>query len=373
VRKGIFKRTVPVRELLVWSKSDLDRGLLRHAKRSTHQAATKLFRNIQRYMGDREVKSVQKSGDALAHIIAIEVDRTPELRDEAYIQVCKQTTQNPSAKSNRLGWELLVILSNICCPTKDLETHLLAYLNFYLTWHDQQIHTLAQYCLQKLAQRDRPASLHRTIALQEIARFKMVPFQTSWFGSTLQAQMEMKVTSSHPPADVPAILPALIRAIEMADGFHAEGLFRISGDGTEVGKLRAQVDGGDLTFSPKTSPHDLASLLKYWLRELPTALIVPELYQAFLDQREVEASLCALVDRLPSLHKKVLLRVLCFLQKLSHPEYLPATKMPASNLALIFSPLFLRCTSDNAMVLLENTRLETSVVTNLLKINWSSQ
>jgi len=46
----------------------------------------------------------------------------------------------------------------------------------------------------------------------------MVPFQTSWFGSTLQAQMEMKVTSSHPPADVPAILPALIRAIEMADG-----------------------------------------------------------------------------------------------------------------------------------------------------------
>jgi hypothetical protein len=60
-------------------------------------------------------------------------------------------------------------------------------------------------------------------------------------------------------------------------GFKTEGLFRISGDGAEVSRLRAQVEGGDLTFNPRACPHDLASLFKAWLRELTPVVIVPEL------------------------------------------------------------------------------------------------
>jgi hypothetical protein len=37
------------------------------------------------------------------------------------------------------------------------------------------------------------------------------------------------------------------------------------------------VEGGDLTFDPHACPHDLASLLKSWFRELTPVVILPEL------------------------------------------------------------------------------------------------
>jgi hypothetical protein len=88
------------------TKGDINGGLLKHAKRDTHKAAIKMFRSsshflllrkqcrtltrpflrssffvlrsssavtdIQRYMGDREVKAGNRSGDQLALHIAVE-------------------------------------------------------------------------------------------------------------------------------------------------------------------------------------------------------------------------------------------------------------------------------------------------------------
>ncbi|ELR12229.1 RhoGAP domain containing protein [Acanthamoeba castellanii str. Neff] len=321
-------------------------GYAQHYFRTVKKGLFK--RTVPRYMGDREVKAGNRSGDQLALHIAVEADRVPELRDEVYIQICKQTTQNPSPKSNGLGWELLAIISSICYPTKDLEVHLVAYLNFYLGWNEENVRAIAHYCLRKLGQKGRPASLHRAITLQEIVRYK--------------EQLEMPVQAPPPQtaaADIPLILPALTDAIEVAGGFKTEGLFRISGDGAEVSRLRAQVEGGDLTFNPRACPHDLASLFKAWLRELTPVVIVPELYQEFLNNCDQQAKLRELVARLPPVHNKAL----------THADNVPATKMTASNIALLFSPLLL---SDDPMVMLENTKSESKAVVTLLQIDWSA-
>lgn len=48
-------------------------------------------------------------------------------------------------------------------------------------------------------------------------------------------------------------------------------------------QLREELDCGSLkTFSSDTSPHDVASLLKEYLRDLPEPLLCRSLYPAFL-------------------------------------------------------------------------------------------
>lgn len=48
-------------------------------------------------------------------------------------------------------------------------------------------------------------------------------------------------------------------------------------------KLREELDSGSLiSFDSETSPHDVASLLKEYLRDLPEPLLCRSLYPAFL-------------------------------------------------------------------------------------------
>lgn len=48
-------------------------------------------------------------------------------------------------------------------------------------------------------------------------------------------------------------------------------------------QLREQLDSGEMsTFDSDISPHDVASLLKEYLRDLPEPLLCRSLYPAFL-------------------------------------------------------------------------------------------
>jgi hypothetical protein len=48
-------------------------------------------------------------------------------------------------------------------------------------------------------------------------------------------------------------------------------------------QLREEIDGGkEIAFGEEHSPHDVAALLKEFLRDLPEPLLSKELYQAFL-------------------------------------------------------------------------------------------
>ena len=56
-----------------------------------------------------------------------------------------------------------------------------------------------------------------------------------------------------------------------------------------------------------------------------------------------------------------------FLQYFAQPEIVAATKMDASNLAMVMAPNCLRCTSDDPRIIYENTRKEMAFIRTLIQ------
>ncbi len=73
-----------------------------------------------------------------------------------------------------------------------------------------------------------------------------------------------------------------------------------------------------------------------------------------------------MVKKLPKINRMVLCYLIRFLQIVASPENQKKTKMTVNNLAMIFAPNFLRCTSNSPEVILNNTRSEQAYVKNLI-------
>jgi RalA-binding protein 1 len=105
------------------------------------------------------------------------------------------------------------------------------------------------------------------------------------FGATLADAVE-----NCPPIDVDVHLPAVVyRCIEYLDAKDAaseEGIFRLSGSNVLIKQLRERFNiEGDVDFLAEDHYYDVhavASLLKLYLRELPTTVLTRELHLDFL-------------------------------------------------------------------------------------------
>lgn len=93
--------------------------------RTVKREAVDLFKLIQTFMGDRRGK-----GDPLSVALEVVVRgwSCQGLRDELYIQLCRQTTENFRYDSLQRGWELMAICLAFFPPTPRFHNYLEGYI-----------------------------------------------------------------------------------------------------------------------------------------------------------------------------------------------------------------------------------------------------
>jgi RalA-binding protein 1 len=152
------------------------------------------------------------------------------------------------------------------------------------------------------------------------------------------------------PVDADIELPAVVyRCIEYLDARNAaaeEGIFRLSGSNVVIKSLRERFNvEGDVNLITDDQYYDIhavASLLKLYLRELPTTILTRELHLDFLavtelhDLQEKISALNGLVHRLPRANGALLRYLSGFLINIiNHSD---VNKMTVRNVGIVFSP-----------------------------------
>ncbi|XP_036068139.1 unconventional myosin-IXAa isoform X3 [Oryzias melastigma] len=154
-----------------------------------------------------------------------------------------------------------------------------------------------------------------------------------------------RLTSEERP--VPQVVEKLINYIEM-HGLYTEGIYRKSGSTNKIKELRLGLDTDVSSVNlDDYNIHVIASVLKQWLRDLPSPLMTFELYEEFLramgqpDKREVIRGVYSVIDQLSRTHLSTLERLIFHLVRIALQE--ETNRMSANALAIVFAPCVLRC------------------------------
>uniref|UniRef100_A0A672JQ59 Rho GTPase activating protein 6 n=1 Tax=Salarias fasciatus TaxID=181472 RepID=A0A672JQ59_SALFA len=160
-------------------------------------------------------------------------------------------------------------------------------------------------------------------------------------------------------------------------GLQTVGIFRVGSSKKRVRQLREEFDQGwEVQMDEEHSVHDVAALLKEFLRDMPDPLLTRELYTAFintilLDYSEQESAIQLLMFLLPPCNSDTLQRLLCLLSTVSahaddslssDGQQITGNKMTSLNLATIFGPNLLhkQKNSDKEFVVESFARAEES-------------
>ncbi|CAE1321700.1 ARHGAP39 [Acanthosepion pharaonis] len=347
-KKGLFGKKVSLANMLAWSKDPIQKPMLRTNDKAVKREACEVFKLIQMYMGDRKPKS---SPLHVALEITVKGWTMPSLRDEIFIQLCRQTTENRKDTSLQRGWELLAICLSFFPPSLKFYSYLEGYISRHLDpscdLNDVPVSHFASHCQRRLERALQTGAKKgvRKPAIEEIEQSKKSIFYPSMFGSVLVDVMLMQ-KDRFPERRLPWIQTTLSEEVLRLNGAQTEGIFRVPGDIDEVNALKIRCD----QWIPPTDcpdPHVPASLLKLWYRELYEPLIPAAHYDDCILNYDSSEAAVAVVNRLPEINRLVLSYLIRFLQVFAAPENAAVTKMDVNNLAMVMAPNCLRCETIN--------------------------
>ena len=148
-RGTVIKTTVEPMSLLTWSNKGPSRAIMQMPDTEQNIVAVSLFRNIAGFMGDRP--SSKAPNDHVLKMLHKILQHSLQLRDEAYCQLVRQLTDNPSEESILKGWQLMHAFLATFPMSADLKLPMLNFFaDHYVMSKDKQVKVFAEaamhYC-----------------------------------------------------------------------------------------------------------------------------------------------------------------------------------------------------------------------------------
>ncbi|XP_051947947.1 rho GTPase-activating protein 39-like isoform X2 [Xyrauchen texanus] len=392
--QGLFRRRVSIANMLSWNRGSIKKPMLITSDQAVKKESCEMYKLVQAYMGDRPAR-LDKRHAALQ--VVTKCWGMQGLRDELYVQLVRQTTDNLNLRSLEAGWELMAISLTIFSPSPKFRRYLEGYIQRHLEPSNDKkiilhimeqqdiknkknsksrkkrkqnneeeeeqglpISTYAKYCyrkLQKVAITGGKKGLRKP-TLEEIDHGRNAIVTPSLFGSALEEIMERQ-SELFPDRKLPWVQVQLSQYVLALGGAQTEGIFRVPGDIDEVNALMLQVDQWNIPEN-LSDPNVPASLLKLWYRELEDPVIPQSFYKQCISHYEDPDAAISVIQSLPELNRIVLCYFINFLQVFAQPVNVSRTKMDVNNLAMVMAPNCLRCQSDDPRIIFENTRKEMS-------------
>ena len=325
---GIFgRRHLTTEELAAHTDTPIDQPLLVGTPKSASKDAVDNFRNIMIWMdelpqpgghahksgGGRDLQ--QDGGARLAWGVeqftaagavlrlAKEAEmKFPQLIDEMYCQLCKQTATNPSPLRRTRGLGLLLLLANVAMPAEKeickstirMTDRLLAGSNFERTSSNMlattstdtepvpATHTL-RLCraLLKILTNDAAEAVRifptgmEGSSLTDTLVSKACEMVSGYvMGVQIESLVDRRrILAAQPTATLPEVLEQLVSLIRKKGGHSLEGIFRVSGSKESTDELLAVIElSGDhphtASIMATTGPFVAATALKQWLGAL---------------------------------------------------------------------------------------------------------
>ncbi|KAF9584293.1 hypothetical protein BGW38_006958, partial [Lunasporangiospora selenospora] len=385
-KKGLFRRKVPMEKMLLHQKASLTQPLMVLNKRGVQKDALRCFKIIQKLMGERKGQgyvgptgvelgetcvdlSIQSEEDIKVVLELIKKGQDHgELRDEIYVQLCKQLTENPSREGSIKGWHLFTVLLITFSPSKNLHEYLASFLNQHATSSLHPIPVMAQHCLDLLRRISKRGSRAKLLTLVEIARAQEAAFRPSVFEATLDRLMGRQMAEGGEWAAwrVPRLMVFLKECVVNLGGLTTEGIFRVSGDLGAVSELRARIELGNYDLSGISDPNVPCSLLRLWIRDLPEPIIPYDMYHQCIQGAQDKEEVAKVVNSLPMWHKETIVYLVSFLKTFNDSKVREATKMSLSNLAMVFAPTLLQCSNEEIPTLMGHLQAERTFVSTLI-------
>ncbi|CAL4096762.1 unnamed protein product, partial [Meganyctiphanes norvegica] len=315
--RGLLRKKVPVMDMISWTKDPIKKPMLATLDKGIRNQACDMFKLVQIYMSDRKPKPGMTLNSVGLEIVQMAYS-TQGLRDEVYVQIIRQTTENHKRDSLRRGWELLAICLAFFPPSEKFSPFLASYISrhcdpAYCTmfpdvakWpiHIQVAH-YAGVCSKRLERTSVNAKRQRLRkpTLEEIDLARLHIFRASMFGGTLEEVMLLQ-RDRYPHRRLPWVQTTLSEEVLRLQGTNTEGIFRVPADFDEVHQLKQVVDQWEVGDCGDS--HVAAALLKTWYRELYEPLIPDNLYNAAINAHDNPAQAVVLVNKLPEINRLVL-------------------------------------------------------------------